>query len=127
VIVITYELVYSRLMDVYWVECYIPNMTERPQNPGQHHGTNVDPFLLLSPTEPLPGILGVLARQSRVTEIKELEQSRVSRVWKVRGVVSDGVPLAGSPESAIDREPHNLFYINEKEDPLSIYLHSGGR
>ena len=102
-------------------------MTEPPQNPGQHYGANVDPFLLLSPTEPLPGILGVLARQSRINEIKELEQSRITRVWKVRGVVSDGVPLAGSPESVIDREPHNLFYINEKEDPLSIYLHSGGR
>lgn len=69
----------------------------------------------------------MLARESKMEEIKALERSTVARTWRVRGVVSDAIPLAGSPESAIEREPHNLFFINEREDPISIYLHSGGR
>lgn len=86
-----------------------------------------DPFVLLHPFEPAPGILAVLARQSRTHEIREYETSRVNRIWKVRGIVSDTVPLSGSPEEVISRQPHNLFFINEREDPISIYLHSGGR
>jgi len=84
-----------------------------------------DPFFLLHPFEPAPGILAALARQSRLPEIKEYEQSKTPRVWRVRGVVSDSVPLSGSPQEVSERVPHNLLYLNE--DPLSIYLHSGGR
>jgi hypothetical protein len=84
-----------------------------------------DPFFLLHPGEPAPGILAALARQSRLEEIKQYEQSKVSRVWTVRGIVSDSVPLSGDPQKVIERLPHNLLFLNE--DPLTIYLHSGGR
>jgi hypothetical protein len=94
---------------------------------GAHFGATDDPYILLHPAEPAPGILAVLARQSRMDEIKQLEQSRGLRVWKMRGIVSDAVPLAGSPDEALNRGPHTLFYVNPQENPLSIYLHSGGR
>ena len=84
-----------------------------------------DPFVLLFPPEPAPGILAALARQSRLEEIKQHEQSKVSQVWTVRGIISDSVPLSGAPHEVIQRRPHNLLFLNE--DPLSIYLHSGGR
>ncbi len=57
-------------------------------------------------------------------EIRDQELAKTTRVWKVRGVVSDSVPLCGDPGEVIQREPHNLLILNE--DPLSIYLHSGG-
>ena len=69
--------------------------------------------------------MAAFARQSRAAEIKEYEETKVSRIWSVRGIVSDSVPLSGDPEDVIDRAPHNLLYLNE--NPLSIYLHSGGR
>lgn len=83
-----------------------------------------DPFYLLDPREPAPGVLAVLARQSRIQKVKHHEESKVTRIWKVRGVVSDSVPLCGEPEAVIERGPHNVIML--KEDPLSIYLHSGG-
>jgi hypothetical protein len=58
-------------------------------------------------------------------EIKQYEESKVSRIWNVRGIVSDSVPLCGDPQDAVQRPAYNLLYLNE--DPLSIYLHSGGR
>jgi hypothetical protein len=88
-------------------------------------GVPDDPFVLLFPAEPAPGILAALARQSRLEEIKQHEQSKVSQVWTVRGIISDSVPLSGAPQEVIERPPHNLLYLNE--DTLSIYLHSGGR
>jgi hypothetical protein len=48
----------------------------------------------------------------------------VTRKWKVRGIVSDAIPLCGDPNEVFKREPHNMLFLNE--DPLSIYLHSGG-
>jgi hypothetical protein len=83
-----------------------------------------DPFYLLDPREPAPGVLAVLARASRMDEIGQHERSGVTRVWRVRGIVSDGAPLSGDPEDAINRPLHNLLHLNE--NPLSIYLHLGG-
>jgi hypothetical protein len=39
--------------------------------------------------------------------------------------LSDHIPLAGDAQAAMARELHHLFYLNE--NPLWIYLHSGGR
>lgn len=83
-----------------------------------------DPFYLLFPFLPAPGILAALARQSRMEEIKAYELSKESRVWRVRGIISDSVPLSGAPEAVVERQPHNLLFLNE--NPLSIYLHFGG-
>jgi hypothetical protein len=102
-------------------------MEPKSSNTSQHGGSSDDPFFLLHPFEPTPGILAVMARQSRMEEIRAYELSGVSRVWSLRGIVSDSVPLSGSPEDVVLRRPHNLFFINEREDPISVYLHSGGR
>jgi hypothetical protein len=100
-------------------------MDEQNVNQSEKTAIASDPFVLLHPIEPAPGILAALGRQSRLGEIKQYEESKVSRVWTVRGIVSDSVPLSGDPQEVIERSPHNLLYLNE--DPLSIYLHSGGR
>lgn len=94
------------------------------QNREELKPTSSDPFYLLDPREPAPGVLAVLARASRMEEIGEHERLGLTRVWRVRGVVSDGVPLSGDPEDAINRPLHNLLLLNE--NPLSIYLHLGG-
>ena len=83
-----------------------------------------DPFYLVDPREPAPGVLAVLVRQSRMQEVGDHERSRITQTWKVRGIVSDSVPLCGEPDASIARASHNLIFLNE--DPLSIYLHSGG-
>lgn len=57
-------------------------------------------------------------------EVGDHERSKIKQVWKVRGFVSDSVPLCGDPQDSITRPLHSLFMLNE--DPLSIYLHSGG-
>jgi len=43
----------------------------------------------------------------------------------VRAAISDAVPLCGDGDEAVERTSHNRFFLNE--DPISIYLHSGGR
>jgi hypothetical protein len=96
-------------------------------DPEQAEGSapeNADPFFLLYPFEPAPGILAALAKRSRLAEIKAYEVSRELRIWAVRGIISDSIPLSGDPNQVVQRPPHNLVYLNE--DPLSIYLHSGG-
>ena len=100
-------------------------MDEQSKSQSEGAAPNSDPFCLLHPFEPAPGILAALARQSRLLEIKQYEQSKISRVWIVRGVVSDSVPLCGAPQEVVERPSYNLLFLNE--DPLSIYLHSGGR
>jgi hypothetical protein len=76
------------------------------------------------PPAPTPGMLGVLVREGRVNEFQRLERENGVRIWRVRGVVSDHVPLCGDARSVVARIPqHNLFVNNP---PLSIYLHAGG-
>src|SRR5271163_3915522 len=84
-----------------------------------------DPFYLLSPKHPALGSIAAFARQSKFEEIKEHERDRVTRTWRVRGIISDHVPLTGDPSDAIQRVQSHLFFVNE--NPLSMYLHSGGR
>ncbi len=77
------------------------------------------------PPEPIAGVLGVVVRESRVQEFTELERENARRIWRVRGIISDHVPLAGDAGAVLARRPEHLFYLNE--NPLVIYLHSGGR
>lgn len=97
---------------------------EKEQTPSADSQVHTDPFYLLDPRDPAPAVLAVLARQSRMDEIRDHELAKTTRVWKVRGVISDCIPLCGDPGEAVEREPHNMLVLNE--DPLSIYLHSGG-
>jgi hypothetical protein len=85
----------------------------------------LDRFVLIAPREPVPGTLAVLARESKIAEIRQLEAERQQRTWRVRAVISDCVPLCGDGPAAVSRPVHHNFYLNE--NPLSIYLHSGGR
>lgn len=98
-------------------------MQDEAHQPGPPQSAS-DPFFLLDPRDPFPGVLAVLCRKSRMDEIGQYELSGVTRQWKVRGIVSDAVPLSGSVEEIVAMEPNNLLFING--DPLSIYLHSGG-
>jgi hypothetical protein len=80
---------------------------------------------IFSPYAPKPGMLAAMARPERLEEIKELETSGRKIVWKVRGIISDSVPLSGEILEALKRPAHNLLFLNE--DPLTIYLHAGGK
>ncbi len=76
------------------------------------------------PPAPTAGMLGVLVREGRVDEFRRLERENRVRIWRVRGVVSDHIPLCGDARSVLAlRSEHSLFVNNP---PLSIYLHAGG-
>jgi hypothetical protein len=84
-----------------------------------------DATVLIFPGEPTPGALGAFAKFGRADEIRRHEQERVLRLWEVHAIISDHVPLAGDADAAFSRPPFHLFQLNE--NPLWIYLHSGGR
>ena len=80
---------------------------------------------LIFPDEPSPGALGAFAKFEKLAQIKRLEEDRIVRVWEIRAAISDHVPLAGDADAALSRPSFHLFHLNE--NPLWIYLHSGGR
>ncbi len=82
-------------------------------------------FYAVDPGDPTPGTLGVLVPADRANEMAELEKERQVRVWTVRGIVSNHIPLIGTPEEIIAARPVHRLYLNE--NPLLIYLHRGGR
>jgi len=84
-----------------------------------------DPFVLVEPREPVPGALAVLVRESKLSELDALQTERRQRVWRVRAVISDGIPLSGDGGDAVARPSHHNFFLNE--NPIAIYLHAGGR
>ena len=86
---------------------------------------NLNRFVVMAPQEPVPGALAVLARENKVAEIRELEADRRIRTWRVRAVISDGIPLCGDGNDAVTRQTHHNFFLNE--NAISIYLHAGGR
>jgi len=85
----------------------------------------LDQFVVLEPRELVPGALAVLVRESRLPEIHEFQTEQKERVWRVRAVISDGIPLTGDGNDAVARQYHHNFFLNE--NPISIYLHAGGR
>ncbi len=87
-------------------------------------GAVPEDYVVAFPPSPTAGMLGVLVRASRVDEFRRLEHENRRRIWRVRGVVSDHIPLCGDGRLALAHAPeHNLFVNNP---PLSIYLHAGG-
>lgn len=84
-----------------------------------------DPFCLLMPKRPELGTLTAMARTSKLPEIESYERNKAVRTWRVRGIISDHVPLTGSPSVLGDRLSFGLAYL--ETSPQSIYLHSGGR
>lgn len=91
----------------------------------QNTESTTEELCIFSPYAPKPGMLAAMARPDKLEEIKELETSGRKIVWKVRGIISDSVPLSGEILEALKRPAHNLLFLNE--DPLTIYLHAGGK
>ena len=79
---------------------------------------------IVDPLEPMPGVIGVAVPEERLQELKASEQVRKQQLWRVRGIVSDHIPLAGDIRAGIDRERAHNFFLNSPF--LTIYLHRGG-
>jgi hypothetical protein len=82
-------------------------------------------FLIVFPPQPTPGTLTVIVPVDRVAEMTSLEKDRRMRLWSVRAILSDHVPLAGSLSEVLNRPSYHHLLLNE--NPLSIYLHRGGK
>jgi len=82
-------------------------------------------FLIAFPQQPTPGTLTVVVPAERVEEMARLEKERQMRLWTVRAEISDHVPLAGGLSEVLNRPSYHSLFLNE--NPLSIYLHRGGR
>ena len=91
---------------------------------GNQVGIPQERIAIVFPPVPIPGALVVAVLENRLEELRRLEQERIRRAWRVRGVISDHVPLIGSIADILIRPPHHMFSLNE--NPLSIYLHHGG-
>jgi Methylamine utilization protein MauJ len=79
---------------------------------------------IVDPSDPAPGVIGVAVPEERLAELQAAEQARTKQVWRVRGVVSDHIPLAGDVRGVIGSERTHNFFLNDKS--LAIYLHRGG-
>jgi hypothetical protein len=93
-----------------------------PVNPAIGAGHRI---AIVHPREPMPGALAVAVQEDRLTEMASLERERARRVWRVRGIISDTIPLGGDIRSGLERRREHNFLLNE--NPLTIYLHRGGR
>jgi len=82
-------------------------------------------YYVVDPKKPLPGCLSVVATTSQYDRLGIIEQNREVKRFLTRTYLSDHIPLCGSIGDIISREPYHLLKVNE--DPLSIYLHHGGR
>jgi len=81
-------------------------------------------YVVAFPPAPTGGLLGVLVRADRVDEFRRLELENRVRIWRVRGIVSDHIPLTGDARSVLAQSSEHNFFVNNP--PLSIYLHGGG-
>lgn len=79
---------------------------------------------IVDPRDPMPGVIGVAVPEERLAELQSVEQARKRQLWRVRGVVSDHIPLAGDVRAVIDGERTHNFFLNS--ELLTIYLHRGG-
>lgn len=93
-----------------------------PVNPGPGAGNRI---AIVHPREPMAGALAVAVQENRLDEMGALELEKARRIWRVRGIISDTIPLGGDIRSGLERRREHNFLLNE--NPLSIYLHRGGR
>jgi hypothetical protein len=84
-----------------------------------------DADILVFPREPSTGAIGAFAKYRKMDQIRQLERERVLTAWEVRAYISDHVPLAGGADIVLARPAYHFLRVNE--NPLWIYLHSGGR
>jgi hypothetical protein len=66
-----------------------------------------------------------VAPEDRVAEIGDIERRGEPRRFRVRAVLSDHIPLAGSMADILDRPSYHRMAVNDKR--LTIFLHHGGR
>ncbi|MGB7282892.1 MAG: methylamine utilization protein MauJ [Candidatus Acidiferrum sp.] len=74
----------------------------------------------------MSGALAVAVPEGRINELNTLEAEKAKRIWRVRGIVSDVIPLGGDIASGLSRRREHNFFLKDKQ-PLTIYLHRGGR
>ena len=81
-------------------------------------------LVIVDPPDPIPGVIGVAVPETRLSELNAVEQSRKRQLWRVRGVISAHIPLAGDIHGIINSERTHNFFLNSPS--LTIYLHRGG-
>jgi lipoprotein NlpI len=86
-------------------------------------GENVlrEDHVVAFPPTPTAGMLGVLIRESRVDEFRRLERENRARIWRVRGVVSDHIPVLR--KKSIHRE---FIVANSQETHSCSSQHTRG-
>lgn len=84
-------------------------------------------MLGIFPPSATPGALTVFIPADKAEELKRLEAERSPKMWEVRAYLSDHALLAGNPFEALNERGNHSLSVNPKENPLWIYLHSGGR
>jgi hypothetical protein len=82
-------------------------------------------YAIVFPPQPTPGTLAVVVPTSRIQEMQKLEAERGVRLFRVRAILSDHVPLSGGLAEVLSRPSYHQLFLNE--NPLTIYLHRGGR
>lgn len=82
-------------------------------------------YFVLEPKVPIAGCLAVVATQKQMSLLEVLEKEKNNIYYTAKAILSDHIPLSGSIPDIIHRKTYNLVKI--KENPLSIYLHYGGK
>jgi hypothetical protein len=82
-------------------------------------------FIVVDPKTPILGCLAVVVPESKYELLGAIERDKKNRRFIARAFFSDHIPLCGDITEVITRQPYHLVKI--KENPLSMYLHHGGR
>lgn len=84
-----------------------------------------DPYRVVWAAAPEPGSLGVILRESKLQTVLALQEHRAVQRFKVRGYISDHIPLIGSLDEILGRPLyHNIVLENGN---VNAYLQSGKR
>jgi hypothetical protein len=82
-------------------------------------------FFLTFPQRYAAGTNGVVVPDKHSDELVSLERSGEMRLWTVRAIISDHVPQSGTLPEVLNRPLQHSLRL--KVNPLTIYLHRGGR
>jgi hypothetical protein len=82
-------------------------------------------YAVVFPSQLSPGVSAICVSEEHHEEVGRLELDRAVRVWTVRAIISDHIPLAGNFDETLERPTHHSLILNE--NPLTIYIHKGGR
>ena len=82
---------------------------------GAGHG-----IAIVHPREPMSGAPAVAVQEDRLNENGALERERAKRIWRVRGIISDTIPLGGDIRSG---PAHRLDCANFCAHPADRWAH----